>query len=116
MVLKMAGCHLILASCNACDSSPSQGEKIELASSLDLLQLESQVYVPEHALVAKVNSDKSSKWKAKVYPHLMGRKLSELHNMGGMRPVEDYKALHVCYTLHHSLAFTVLLVDAAHPH
>jgi len=71
------------------------GEKIELASSLDLLQLESQVYVPEHALVAKVNSDKSSKWKAKVYPHLMGRKLSELHNMGGMRPVEDYKALHM---------------------
>jgi len=69
------------------------GAVTENALSLNLLQLESKVYVPEHALVAKVNSCKSCKWKAKVYPEFIGRKLSEMHSLGGMHHVEEYKAL-----------------------
>jgi len=58
-----------------------------------LLQLHKKtVYQPEHDLVAKVNS-LNLPWKAKVYPHFMKKTLSEMHSLGGMNIVEDYKAL-----------------------
>jgi len=61
--------------------------------SLNMLQLEQTTYTPEHELVQRVNTCKGCTWKAKIYPKFMGKKLSELHSMGGMRPVEHYKAL-----------------------
>jgi cathepsin C len=58
-----------------------------------LLQLhKTTVYQPEHELVSKINS-LNLPWKAKVYPHFLTKTLSELHNLGGMNVVEDYKAL-----------------------
>jgi len=68
------------------------GEATEHTNTLNMLQLES-TYIPEHDLVAKVNSCASCKWKAKVYPQFAGKKLSELHSMGGMRVVEEYKQM-----------------------
>merc|ERR1712072_600742 len=41
-----------------------------------------KAYIPEHELVAHINKKKST-WKAKVYPEFEGRKMHELHSMGG---------------------------------
>jgi len=69
------------------------GEETHFESKLDLLQLEAKTYEAEEDLVSKVNSNPKSKWKAKVYPKYLNKKLSELHHMGGQRPVEHYKAM-----------------------
>jgi cathepsin C len=45
-------------------------------------------YKPEHDLVAHINSKKST-WKAKVYPEFSGRKMHELHAMGGGRTFHE---------------------------
>merc|ERR1711988_884698 len=47
----------------------------EQTLNLNMLQLES-AYIPEHDLVAKVNSCTSCKWKAKIYPQFEGKRLS----------------------------------------
>merc|ERR1711998_432674 len=41
-----------------------------------------QAYVPEHDLVAHINAKKAT-WTAKVYPEFQGRKMQDLHAMGG---------------------------------
>lgn len=69
------------------------GEETEVTSSLSLIDLDSHTYEPEEDVVAKINSNPKSTWKAKVYPEFVGKKLSELHSMGGMRPVEHYKKM-----------------------
>ena len=62
----------------------------ELSDALNLEELE---YKPEHELVKHINSMPGGKWKAKVYPQFLGKKLSHLHRLGGQRPVPKYKAL-----------------------
>jgi len=69
------------------------GSSTTHTSSLNLIQLDSHTYTPEDDLVAKVNANPSSKWKAKVYDRFRGKKLDELHSMGGQRPVEHYKVM-----------------------
>jgi len=53
-----------------------------------------KAYIPEHELVAHINKKKST-WKAKVYPEFEGRKMHELHAMGGGRTFHEppYRAL-----------------------
>jgi len=45
-------------------------------------------YVPEHHLVEHINARKTT-WTAKVYPEFEGRKMHELHAMGGGRQFHE---------------------------
>jgi len=69
------------------------GEEVTHELQMELLQLPlNELYKPERQLVDEINQRKSGSWKAKIYPEFVGKKLSEMHQMGGMRVVEDYKA------------------------
>lgn len=67
----------------------SELENTEVEHLLETNEGKSQkVYVPEHDLVDHINSKRST-WKAKVYPQFAGRKMHELHAMGGGRTFHD---------------------------
>jgi cathepsin C len=65
-------------------------EMVDLDAAASLLEVP---YIPETGLVAEVNSRVNGKWKAKVYPEFKGKTLRQLHEMGGRKLTQPFKAM-----------------------
>jgi len=77
------------------EKEPEGGEVVE-HEMVDLVAAEALLdipYKPEHKMVADINSRPEGTWKAKVYPQFLGKTLKQLHQMGGRRLTQPYKAL-----------------------